>query len=403
MFAAYRQLLTHRGVPHIIGAAILTRLGPPVLSLALLLAVLDKTGSYSAAGLALTSHALALAVCVPIGGRLVDRIGARRVLVGCLIAHTLTYGSLVVVLVTPAPTWILLAGVALVGATNPPASPVIRGMWPRLVPSTSLGPAYAVDNMTNELMFVIGPVLVSLLRFVMPTELVVGIGGAAVLVGAALLIGSRAVRQSPVPSPVGEDSARRLRRLAGPLGDRSTLVLLLIAASGTFTFGCLRIATAASAAHFGSVNAAGLLMGMLSAGTMVGALVYGARAWPLNDRRLLVLACLADCLVLLADAAAPSLLVLTLLIVGTGILTGLRETVLPTLLAQQAPVNHTTEVFAWLNTFMWVGYGLGTVVAGYFTEPADNGANAFIAAAVAALAGAAFVYVLRLPSTGSRD
>ena len=104
-----------------------------------------------------------------------------------------------------------------------------------------------------------------------------------------------------------------------------------------------------------------------------------------------------------ADAAAPSLLVLTLLIIGTGILTGLRETVLPTLLAQQAPANHTTEVFAWLNTFMWVGYGLGTVVAGHFTEPAENGVNAFIAAAVAALAGAAFVHVLRLPPTGSRQ
>jgi MFS family permease len=397
MLAPYRQLLTHRGVPHIVGAAILTRLGPPVLSLALLLAVLDKTGSYSVAGLALTSHALALALCVPIGGRLVDRIGARRVLVGCLIAHTLTYGLLVFVLVTPTPTWILLAGVALVGATNPPASPVIRGTWPRLVPSTSLGPAYAVDNVTNELMFVIGPVLVSLLRLVMPTEMIVGIGGAAVLVGAALLVGSHAVRQSPLPSPPREDAVRRLLRIAGPLGHRSTLVLLLIAASGTFTFGCLRIATAPSAAHFGSVNAAGLLMGLLSAGTIVGALVYGARAWPLNDRRLLVFACIADCLVLLADAAAPSLLVLTLLIIGTGILTGLRETVLPTLLAQQAPANHTTEVFAWLNTFMWTGYGLGTVIAGCFTQPAENGADAFVAAAAAALAGAAFVLALRVP------
>ncbi|MEV0351587.1 hypothetical protein AB0H88_37945 [Nonomuraea sp. NPDC050680] len=58
------------------------------------------------------------------------------------------------------------------------------------------------------------------------------------------------------------------------------------------------------------------------------------------------------------------------------------------LLADHAPARYRTEVFAWLNTFMWAGYGLGTAVAGQLTGPLDTGTTAFGAAAAAAIAGA---------------
>jgi MFS family permease len=392
MLAPYRELLAHRGVPQIIAAALLTRLGPPVLSLALLLAVLDRTGSYASAGLVLTSHALALAGFAPVGGRLADRIGPRRVLAGFLAGHTLVHGVLLAGLAFQAPTWMLITNAALLGATNPPASAVIRGAWPRLVPSTSLTAAYAVDNVTNELMFVIGPVLVSALQLAMSAPLIVAVAGAAVLVGTAFLL------RADTPSKPRDNSGRRLVRSLGPLTHRPTLVLLTIGAFGTFTFGSLRIATVAAADAFAATNAAGVLMGLLSAGTIAGALTYGARAWPLAGRRLLILICVADSVVLLADAVAPTLLTLALLITATGFLIGPRETVLPTLLAHQAPADHNTEVFAWLTTFMWLGYGLGTAVAGHLTGPADNGATAFLVAAGAALLGAVVVATLYRPA-----
>lgn len=400
MLEPYRRLLTYRGVPHLIAAALLTRLGPPVLSLALLLAVFDQTSSYASAGLALTGHAFALAGLAPVGGRLVDRIGARRVLAGFLAGHALAYGMLLAGLAAQAPTWVLITNAALLGATNPPASAIIRGAWPRLVPPGSLGAAYAVDNVTNELMFIVGPVLVSALQLAMSAQLIVAVAGAAVLIGTAFLLGSRTVRHAPPPS---RPSPRRLA-LAGPLTHRPILVLLTIAAFGTFTFGSLRIATVAAATTFGAADAAGVLMGLLSVGTIAGALAYGARTWPLTGRRLLILVCVADCVVLLADAVAPNLPTLALLITATGFLIGPRETLQPTLLAQQAPTEHGTEVFAWLNTFMWVGYGLGTATAGHLTGPTSSGATAFTAAATAALLGAALVSTLYRPApTATHD
>ncbi|WP_433432023.1 hypothetical protein [Nonomuraea sp. CA-141351] len=60
---------------------------------------------------------------------------------------------------------------------------------------------------------------------------------------------------------------------------------------------------------------------------------------------------------------------------------------MPVLRADHAPVRYRTEVFAWLNTFMWTGYGLGTAIAGHRAGP-GNGTAAFGTSAAAALTGA---------------
>ncbi|WP_433443835.1 hypothetical protein [Nonomuraea sp. CA-141351] len=207
-----------------------------------------------------------------------------------------------------------------------------RGAWPRLVPAASLPSAYAIDGAINELMFIAGPVLVSALMLVMPAQSVVTGAGASVLLVTVLPIASRAVRDAPPPehSKDGNSQASRMARLAGPLTHRPTLVLLIIAAFGTFSFGCLRIATVASATAFGSASSAGLLQSAL--------------------------------------------------------------------LAEHAPPHYRTEVFAWLNTFMWTGYGLGTAIAGALTGPGDNGATAFTTAAGVAFLGAALAAVFYRPA-----
>ncbi|WP_066951367.1 MFS transporter [Microtetraspora fusca] len=376
MFAPYRRLLTHPGVPHLLVSGLVVKLGTPVLSLALLLAAVDRLGSYAAAGLVLTGHALALALCAPLGGRLADRYGPRPALTGYLAAHALAYALLLL-----APPALMIGAAVLLGATTPPAGSVIRGAWPLLVPVASVSAAYAVDNAVNELMFIAGPLLVPVLTLAVPAYGVVAAAGAAVLLGTALLLASSAVRQA-APTPPG-----RLR-LAGPLTHRRTFLLLTIAAFGTFTFGCLRIATVASAAAFGSAASAGVLMGMLSAGALLGTLGYGARAWPIIGGRLLVLLSLAEAAILLGGGWAPGFVTLAVLMTLVGLVTGPRDAVVPALLSDDAPARYRTEVFAWLNTFMWAGYGLGTAVAGRLIGSHDTGTTAFATAAAAAVAGA---------------
>ncbi|MFI6790813.1 hypothetical protein ACIBG4_26140 [Nonomuraea sp. NPDC050383] len=78
---------------------------------------------------------------------------------------------------------------------------------------------------------------------------------------------------------------------------------------------------------------------------------------------------LAEAVILLGGGWAPGFVTLAVLITLVGLVTGPRDAVVPTLLADHAPARHRTEVFAWLSTFTWAGYGLGTAVAGRLTGP----------------------------------
>ncbi|MFI6582872.1 MFS transporter [Embleya sp. NPDC050493] len=399
MIAPYRRLLTHPGVPRLIATDLCVKIGPPVLGVALLLVALEHLGSYTAAGLALTAHALALALCAPIGGRLADRFGARRVLVGYLAAHTGAYALLLAVLALDAPAPALIGAASLLGLTNPPAGPVIRDAWPRLVPAASLPAAYALDSAVNELMFIVGPALVSALLPVMSARTVVLVAAVTVLSGVALLILSSPMPLASATTERPADPGSRRARLIGPLVHRPTLVLLVLAAFATFGFGCLRIATAADATAFGSGESAGLLMALLSAGTLAGALGYGARAGSPHGRLALVVLCLLDAAALFTGIFAPGLTVLAMTVTASGLLSGPRDILVPILLAEQAPERYRTEVFAWLNTFTWAGYGLGTAVAGAATDPNDNGAAAFTIATAVALLSAVVAATLHHPAS----
>lgn len=424
MTTSYRRLLGHPGVPAMVTVSLFAKIGLPVLSLALVLDAFDRFGSYGTAGMVLTGHAIALAACAPAGGRLIDRVGTRRVLTRYLAAHAAGYAAILGALVARAPAAVLVAAAALLGATSPPTGAAVRSAWPRLVPGELLSSAYAVDNASNELMFIAGPVLVAALMLLIPAGAVVAVAGACVLAATAALLASPAVRREPSVhseppahrepaahpesaahrEPAGRQGTRRLGSVAGPLTHGPTALLLGIAALGTFSFGCLRIATVASTQAAGSPASAGVLAGLLSVGALIGNLGYGARAWPPAARTLIVAFCLLEAASMAAAAAVPHLPgILYLVLLGglvtlTGLVTGPRDTISTALLAEHAPHRYRAEVFAWLNTFMWTGYGAGTALAGAVTRPGDDGAAAFAAAAVAAALAAPAVAALLRPA-----
>jgi MFS family permease len=81
---------------------------------ALTLRLHAETGTGTAVSALLLANTLPVLVCVPVAGRLADRVDSRRLLVGC----SLACGALCVGLAAARPTWLVLALVAAVAAVS---------------------------------------------------------------------------------------------------------------------------------------------------------------------------------------------------------------------------------------------------------------------------------------------
>ena len=108
--------------------ALIGRLPQGMSSLAILLLVRSKTGSYAAAGIAVGAFAFATAAGAPFQGRLVDRFGRRRVLVPSALGQGVALTALVVAANGGAGAVVLVGLAAVAGALLPPIAPTVRAL-----------------------------------------------------------------------------------------------------------------------------------------------------------------------------------------------------------------------------------------------------------------------------------
>src|SRR3954471_20612372 len=84
--------------PHarpLVASTVVARTPVAVLSLALVLFVRERTGSYAAAGAIAAAYVLTSGLCAPLLGRLVDRIGQTRVLLPLTVVHVCALAGVV--------------------------------------------------------------------------------------------------------------------------------------------------------------------------------------------------------------------------------------------------------------------------------------------------------------------
>jgi MFS family permease len=383
----YRALLALPGArtPVILSAAGSMPIG--MFGLGILLLARDATGSFAQAGWVVGAFSLANALGAVAQGRLMDRLGQTRVLRAAASGHVPALAALVIAADAGAPSAVLALCALCGGATFPQVPAAMRSLWGALVEAPGQREtAYAMVSIVFEFAVVTAPALVALIVAVSSPQV-------AVLFAAALGAGA-ALAFTTTPA---SRRWRGTRREVGWLGPLSTAgmrtVFGVLAAFGT-AVGIVQVAVPAFAAARGSAAAGGVLLAALSAGSLAGGLVYGARSWPGSAPSTLaaLLLGLGAAFALLAVAGTEAALA-ALLVVG-GLLLAPTTVIGSTLLDSVAPPGTVTEAFTVMVMAIVIGTAVGNAVGGSIVESASY-ETAVLFAGVAAVAGAALTLARR--------
>jgi MFS family permease len=360
------------------------RLPVGINGLALILFLRERTGSYAVAGAVAAAFSGALGVSSPIIGGLIDRHGLMRIVPPLAVLHSVAIVALVMLGTADAPVGVLAAVAVAAGALLPPLGSISRSLWPRIlqdVDATLLSTALAIEGVLIEVIFVLGPLLAAGISAAASPALALLLSPVLLLGGLVLFLLQQPVRSWVISEHAGSHG------LLGALRSPGIRTLVLATIPMGFCFGAMEVTLPAFSEVHGNPTFAGVLIAVWSAGSALGGILYGARAWrgPLG-RRYAKLALLLP-IGYLPLAAAPSLLAM----IPLSFLAGL--CIAPTLTAGNqaagdvAPPGAETEAYTWPVTSLVVGLAMGSWAAGAIVEAIDWRA-AFLASAAGAVLAA---------------
>ena len=377
----YSRLLA---LPHLkatIVASVIGRLPVGIAGLAILLVNQEQSGSFGRAGATTASYYVGLASVAPFIGRLIDRRGPGAILRACGALYPTAMAGLTVAIVAGSSLGLVLPLAALAGASFPPITVCMRTFLKRrLGEDALLATAYSLESVLIESLFIIGPMLVGAL---------VALASAVWAVVFAALSGAGGTFLFLRAPPILEwrIETRRVSSLFGPLSDPHFLRILGVVLCYSMAFGLVEIGTTAFASEAGIPAFAGLLLGLMSIGSVLGGLAYGSRSWhkPLERQFAIVLAVMGFGIAPLTGISTPWLFALFAVVAGIVMAPAL--TIQSMLVAKSAIPEHSTEAFTWSATALLAGVGLGVAAGGGILE---SGSSRLVlgTATASALAGA---------------
>jgi MFS family permease len=366
----YLDVLHLPGGRVLLGVGILSRLGLGMTPLALLLLVQQASGRYAAAGLAAGIYAVAAAALSPVGGRLADRLGPAPILLTAAVLHPLALAGLVLAARSGgnALSWILVMSGAA-GATYPPLTAAIRRAWTDLTDAGTgrqhlRGAALAAETSLFELVFVLGPVLVSAI-------VVVTGGPAGALLGVALvtLVGTAWLAALPVMRRRHAHEPGHRATGLGPLRAEGFGALMVGVLALGITFGAIGVAIPAFVnRHGGGDELGGLLLGVCGVGSAIGGIWFGTRRPAMALPRQLAWSLAGVSLGLLLAAGMPNPLWLAVALVLGGAAIAPALTVENNLVSRLAPAAMLNEAYTWVVTVSVAGTAAGGAVAGVIVD-----------------------------------
>ena len=378
LLAPQRAVLRVRGMRPLVVASLVGRLPIGMTPLGVILLLRADGRSYALAGLVDGADVLGVAIAQPVLGRMVDRLGLRRVLVPSALVFALAAVALAVAGSRGASVYVLIPLALLAGMSLPPVGASMRALWPALVTAPELrGAAYTLDAILQEVTFIVGPPLVAALAAAASPRVALYVVALLALVG----VGAFSLLASREPAREGRRGARAL----DSIGARLVLSLsLLLGAS----FGAEEIAMPAFAEHHGARSAAGALLAALALGSLLGGVIFGTRTTEQTAVRRLGRGLLLCGLAVLPLFAAPSIAAMAALMLLAGLPIAPSFAAQYLLLDALAVPGAATETFAWNTTAIFAGAAVGNALGGALVAASSYRASLTLAMAFALLSAA---------------
>ncbi|KUJ67115.1 MFS transporter [Streptomyces albus subsp. albus] len=381
---SYFRLLRQPGAAPLAFWGMVGRFPIAMRSIGCLMMISAMTGSLADAGTVAAAMLVSQGVASPVLGRLADRLSQRRVLLTACAAHAVGMTLLVVSIALEAPLGLLIAAAMATGCTSVSFTSFMRARWAVMADQGALRTAYAMESMLDDTIFLLGPLLVTVLASAVHPA--AGLIACLALtctgsVGVALHRGSEPVSE---PTP-GSRGPRRAITVPG------VWVLMIAYAGMGFQFGAVDVVMIAFAKEQSVPGLAGVFVALIAVGSLIAGVVFGSVDWRLSQARLLAITTGLLTLGVVPLAFVESSLVMAFLAVVAGIAISPALIAGSTLLESLAPKGSLSEAFSWLTSCGALGIASGTAAGGRL---ADLGSSA--QAAWAGVAGGAVALVLSL-------
>jgi predicted MFS family arabinose efflux permease len=256
---------------------------------------------------------------------------------------------------------VLYAVSFVAGGTRPQVGSFVRARWTHLLGrGRALQTAFALEAVGDEVVFIVGPVLV--------TTLATQISPYAALAAAAVLglaggIWLASLRASDPPGRGKSDGAEQ-----APLPWLSLMLLSLIGLGLGATLGGVEVVTIAFTTEKGQAELSGVVLAVWAFGSLLAGLWYGSVHWRAPVERRLMFGT-----ILLAVSLAPLPWVNSVLMVGV-VLFCCGFTIAPTMVALTAcveewvPPQRLTEAITWTVTGILLGVAPGNAASGHAVD-----------------------------------
>jgi len=364
VLAPYRAILSLPGALAFSAAGVVARFHMSMIGLGIVLMVstlygTPERGDYAMAGRVVSANIIVFSICSPQVSKLVDRYGQSRVMRPAVVMSGLSLAGLVIVASMHAPEWVLYIFAGLAGATGGSIGALVRARWSYLVKDPAqLHTAYSLESVLDEFVFVVGPVLATVLATAVAPQAALVVAACVIVGGGLLFMAQKATEPPPRDRSVAHEGS--VLRAPGLL-----VVAVIFMGIGAI-FGATDVATVAFAEEQGQKAASGVVLAVFAMGSLLSGLAYGARQWasPLWRRFLVGVLALAAGVCLFFVVSSLVLLAAAMFVVGF--------TIAPTLvngngLVQQfVRPSQLTEGLTWANTALTVGVAAGAPIAGEF-------------------------------------